>query len=128
MVDYCSHLSDVVRSRPTKFRVLDVRLSLSVALSTIQMTVRFGTIQRTPWRWSGASHLSFFYTNLSREDLRLDGFLNYTYAAQALYIYKHPCLLRDSNPGPTAQQSASLTTILDGRPVEYCKYLSTILF
>ncbi|GFV35443.1 hypothetical protein TNCV_3204751 [Trichonephila clavipes] len=27
----------------------------------------------------------------------------------------HPCLLRDSNPGPTAQQSASLTTLSDGR-------------
>ncbi|GFW64064.1 hypothetical protein TNCV_707691 [Trichonephila clavipes] len=34
---------------------------------------------------------------------------------EALYIYKHPCLIWDSNPGPTAQQSASLTTIPDGR-------------
>ncbi|GFW09870.1 hypothetical protein TNCV_4251991 [Trichonephila clavipes] len=25
-------------------------------------------------------------------------------AAKALYIYKHPCLLRDSNPVPTASQ------------------------
>ncbi|GFV96107.1 hypothetical protein TNCV_1870681 [Trichonephila clavipes] len=25
------------------------------------------------------------------------------HAAKALYIYKHPCLLRYSNPGPTAQ-------------------------
>ncbi|GFY16593.1 uncharacterized protein TNCV_2787201 [Trichonephila clavipes] len=51
----------------------------------------------------------------SREDLRLDGYLKYPYAVKTLYIYKHPCLLRDSNPTPTAQQSASLTTILDGR-------------
>ncbi|GFV56754.1 hypothetical protein TNCV_2539561 [Trichonephila clavipes] len=29
-------------------------------------------------------------------------------------MYKHPCLLRDLNPGPTEQQSASLTTIPDG--------------
>ncbi|GFW69435.1 uncharacterized protein TNCV_487841 [Trichonephila clavipes] len=40
----------------------------------------------------------------SREDLRLDGHLEYPHATQALYIYKHPCLLRDSNPVPTAQQ------------------------
>ncbi|GFU93383.1 hypothetical protein TNCV_1861131 [Trichonephila clavipes] len=35
-------------------------------------------------------------------------------AMKALYIYKQICLTRDSNPVPTAQQSASLTTILDG--------------
>ncbi|GFW89454.1 uncharacterized protein TNCV_3967441 [Trichonephila clavipes] len=50
----------------------------------------------------------------SREDLRLDGYLKYPHAAKALYIYKHPCLLRDLNTGPTAKQSASLTTIPDG--------------
>ncbi|GFS84790.1 hypothetical protein TNCV_2956861 [Trichonephila clavipes] len=32
-----------------------------------------------------------------------------------IYINKHPCLLRESNLGPTAQQSESLTTIPDGR-------------
>ncbi|GFS65928.1 hypothetical protein TNCV_2509791 [Trichonephila clavipes] len=40
-------------------------------------------------------------------------------AEKALYICKHPCLLRDSNPGPTVQQSASLTTIPDGRLIVY---------
>ncbi|GFW37521.1 hypothetical protein TNCV_861281 [Trichonephila clavipes] len=51
----------------------------------------------------------------SQEDLRLDGYLEYPHATQALYIYKHPCP-PDSIPGPTAQhQSSSLTTILDGR-------------
>ncbi|GFT74049.1 uncharacterized protein TNCV_3707831 [Trichonephila clavipes] len=45
------------------------------------------------------------------KDLPLDGYLKYPYAAKALYIYKHPCLLRDSNPAPTAPQSASLTAI-----------------
>ncbi|GFT83591.1 uncharacterized protein TNCV_4866461 [Trichonephila clavipes] len=40
----------------------------------------------------------------TREDLWLDGYLEYPHAAKALYIYKHPCLLRDSNPVPTAQQ------------------------
>ncbi|GFW46263.1 uncharacterized protein TNCV_2813581 [Trichonephila clavipes] len=53
-------------------------------------------------------------SSTSREDLRFDGYLEYPHAAKALYIYKHPCLLRDSNPGPTAQQSVSLTTIPDG--------------
>ncbi|GFV85955.1 uncharacterized protein TNCV_203351 [Trichonephila clavipes] len=38
----------------------------------------------------------------SREDLWLDGYLEYLFAAKVLYIYKHPCLLRDSNTGPTA--------------------------
>ncbi|GFU82529.1 uncharacterized protein TNCV_3629951 [Trichonephila clavipes] len=39
----------------------------------------------------------------SREDLRLDGYLEYSHAAKALFINKHPCLLRDSNPGPMTQ-------------------------
>ncbi|GFU74837.1 uncharacterized protein TNCV_503711 [Trichonephila clavipes] len=51
----------------------------------------------------------------SREDLRIDGYLKYPRAAKALYIYKHPYLPRDSNPGPTAHQSSSLTTTPDGR-------------
>ncbi|GFX34471.1 uncharacterized protein TNCV_3657091 [Trichonephila clavipes] len=49
-----------------------------------------------------------------RKDLRLDDYLEYPPVAKALYIYKHPCLLRDSKSNPTAQQSASLTTIPDG--------------
>ncbi|GFW23535.1 uncharacterized protein TNCV_3806321 [Trichonephila clavipes] len=98
---------------------LSMHLSPAVALSTIQVTVRFGSIPpqfrgRTLWGWSEASHLPSLPPT-SREDLRLDGYLKYPHAAQALYIYKHPCLLRNSNPDPTAQQSASLTTIPDGR-------------
>ncbi|GFX99859.1 uncharacterized protein TNCV_258961 [Trichonephila clavipes] len=50
----------------------------------------------------------------SRENLRLDCYLEYPPATKALYIYKYPCLLRDSNPGPSAQQSTSRTTIPDG--------------
>ncbi|GFX87920.1 uncharacterized protein TNCV_4373851 [Trichonephila clavipes] len=38
----------------------------------------------------------------SRQDLRLDGYLEYPHAAKARHIYKHPCLFRDSNPDPTA--------------------------
>ncbi|GFW58885.1 uncharacterized protein TNCV_4047231 [Trichonephila clavipes] len=48
---------------------------------------------------------SFPLPPTTREDLRLDGYLD------ALYIYKHSCLLLDSNPVPTARQSASLTNI-----------------
>ncbi|GFV73410.1 uncharacterized protein TNCV_3389261 [Trichonephila clavipes] len=51
----------------------------------------------------------------SGEDLRLDGYLEYPHTAQALCIYKHACLLWDSNPVPTAPQSASLTTIPVGQ-------------
>ncbi|GFV04218.1 uncharacterized protein TNCV_918391 [Trichonephila clavipes] len=51
----------------------------------------------------------------SREDLGLDGYLKYPHAAKALYVYKHLCLLRDSNLGLTEHQSASLTTIPYGR-------------
>ncbi|GFX06771.1 uncharacterized protein TNCV_3113591 [Trichonephila clavipes] len=50
----------------------------------------------------------------SREDLQLDGYLEYPNAAKELYIYKHLCLLRDSNPGPMAQHTALLTTVPDG--------------
>ncbi|GFV69102.1 uncharacterized protein TNCV_2929311 [Trichonephila clavipes] len=50
----------------------------------------------------------------SQEDLRLDDYLEYLYAAKALYIYKDLGLLQDSNPGPTAKQTVSLTTIPNG--------------
>ncbi|GFS53993.1 uncharacterized protein TNCV_3762061 [Trichonephila clavipes] len=54
----------------------------------------------------------------TREDLWLDGYLEYPHATKALHIYKHPCLLRDSNPVPTAPQSASLTTLSIGRLIK----------
>ncbi|GFT43476.1 uncharacterized protein TNCV_815211 [Trichonephila clavipes] len=51
----------------------------------------------------------------SQEDLRLDGYLECPYSVNALYVYKHLCILWDSKPGSTTQQSASLTIIPDGR-------------
>ncbi|GFU87975.1 hypothetical protein TNCV_1335441 [Trichonephila clavipes] len=50
---------------------LDVRLSLAVALGTIQVTVRFSSVPpqfrgRIPWGWSKASHLSSPSTSLTR--------------------------------------------------------------
>ncbi|GFX90023.1 uncharacterized protein TNCV_887211 [Trichonephila clavipes] len=58
------------------------------------------------------------------EDLSLNGYLEYPDAAKALFIYKHPYLLWDSNPDPTVQQSASLTTIPDGFPCSICEEVS----
>ncbi|GFT55536.1 hypothetical protein TNCV_3320511 [Trichonephila clavipes] len=49
----------------------------------------------------------------SGENLRLAGYLEYSHATKALYIDKHPCLLRDSNLGPTELQLAQLTTTPD---------------
>ncbi|GFW52610.1 hypothetical protein TNCV_2391901 [Trichonephila clavipes] len=45
-----------------------------------------------------------------QEDLRFKGYLEFFHAALAFFVYKHPCFLREANPGPTAQRSAALTT------------------
>ncbi|GFW85723.1 hypothetical protein TNCV_853721 [Trichonephila clavipes] len=63
----------------------------------------------------GGSRASHPMPPTLREDLQLDGCLEYLPAAKALYIYKHPCLLRDSNPGLTAQQPASQTSTSHGQ-------------
>ncbi|GFX17171.1 hypothetical protein TNCV_2856941 [Trichonephila clavipes] len=94
------------------------RRSLAVALSTLQVTVRFGSVPpqfrgRILWGWSEAFQFSFPSTNLTR-GLVARRLFTESHAAKALYIYKHPCLLRDSNPDPMALQSASLTIIPDG--------------
>ncbi|GFU80604.1 uncharacterized protein TNCV_534781 [Trichonephila clavipes] len=85
----------------------------------MQVTLRFGSVSSqfrgtTPWEWSKAP-TSLPLLPTSREDLRLDGYLEYPHVAKALHTYNHPCLLRDSNPGSTAQLSATLTTIPDVR-------------
>ncbi|GFU57860.1 hypothetical protein TNCV_260381 [Trichonephila clavipes] len=41
----------------------------------------------------------------SRDDMRLDGYLESPSVTKALHIYKLPCLFLDSNLGFTAQQS-----------------------
>ncbi|GFV48687.1 uncharacterized protein TNCV_293001 [Trichonephila clavipes] len=92
-------------------------MSLAVALSTMQLTVRFDSVPRQVkgrTLWGGQRPpTSLPFPPTSREDLGLDGYLEYLHIAKALYIYKHPCLHRDSNPVPTAQQSASLTNLTD---------------
>ncbi|GFY17571.1 uncharacterized protein TNCV_3519261 [Trichonephila clavipes] len=65
---------------------------------------------------SGSYKLSSSSTILTRT-LVARWIFRVPHSPKALYIKKHPCLLRDSNPGPTAQQSASLTTIPDGRHI-----------
>ncbi|GFY24802.1 uncharacterized protein TNCV_2689931 [Trichonephila clavipes] len=85
----------------------------------MQMTLQFCSIPpqfggKTPW--GDQRHLtSLPLTPTSREDLRLDGYLEYPHAEKALYIYKHPCFLRDWDQGPAVPQSASLTTLPDER-------------
>ncbi|GFU37739.1 hypothetical protein TNCV_1466091 [Trichonephila clavipes] len=85
----------------------------------MQVTERFCSVPpqfraRKPWGWSGSSHLSSPSTNHTR-GLVARRLFRVPPAAKALYIYKHPCLLQDSNPVPTAPQSASLTTTPVGR-------------
>ncbi|GFT07930.1 hypothetical protein TNCV_873601 [Trichonephila clavipes] len=84
--------------------LLYVLLSLALALSTVQVTIRFSSV---PPQFRGRTLLGGSPTSLplpptSREDLKLDGYLEYPPAAKALYIYKYPYLPRDLNQGPTA--------------------------
>ncbi|GFV11308.1 hypothetical protein TNCV_3723971 [Trichonephila clavipes] len=97
---------------------LDVRLSLAVALNIIQVTVRF--FISVPPQFSNRRNFKglpplFPSTNLTRGlNTRLNNYLESPLAAKALCIYKLPRLLWDSNADPTAQQSASPTTIREG--------------
>ncbi|GFT53567.1 hypothetical protein TNCV_3325141 [Trichonephila clavipes] len=88
-----------------------LRMSLSVALSTIQVTERFSPfsiliLRKENLGWSGTylPPLFSFDQHHERASARIC-----PYASKTLYIYKHSCLLRNSNPGPATQQSASLT-------------------
>ncbi|GFV21721.1 hypothetical protein TNCV_164521 [Trichonephila clavipes] len=86
--------------------LLDVRLSLAIALSTIQVTVRFNSVppkhlEREHPRGQDLPPL-FPFQHLTRR-LATQRVFRVPHAAKALQIYKHPCLLRDSNAGPTAQ-------------------------
>ncbi|GFU67594.1 uncharacterized protein TNCV_1643431 [Trichonephila clavipes] len=46
-----------------------------------------------------AHRTSLPFPQTSREDMRLDGYLDHPHAVKTLYIYKQSCLLRDLNPG-----------------------------
>ncbi|GFV90415.1 hypothetical protein TNCV_49901 [Trichonephila clavipes] len=75
---------------------------VALALSTIQVTVRFGSVHpNLDGEHSGGGQrppTSLPLPPTTREDLQLDGYLEYPHAVKALYIYKQPYLLRDSNP------------------------------
>ncbi|GFW99599.1 uncharacterized protein TNCV_3418321 [Trichonephila clavipes] len=71
-------------------------------------TLCFGStpVSRAPWIGQRPTN--------STTGLRLDGYLEYPHAAKALYIYRYPCHLLNSNTGPNTPQSASQTTVLNG--------------
>ncbi|GFX99781.1 hypothetical protein TNCV_258201 [Trichonephila clavipes] len=48
----------------------------------------------------------------SREDMLLDGYLEYPHVARALFKHLQTCLHRDSNQSPTVQQSISFKSRL----------------
>ncbi|GFU95132.1 uncharacterized protein TNCV_4139161 [Trichonephila clavipes] len=77
--------------------------------------INHGVQGETQGRYHMSLALELSIPPTTGEDMRLDGYLEYPHAAKALYTYKHLCLLRNSNPVPTAAQSASLTTIPVGR-------------
>ncbi|GFU94132.1 transposable element Tcb2 transposase [Trichonephila clavipes] len=58
-------------------------------------------VVQTPWGGQGPP-TSVPDPLTSREDLRPDACLEYSHAEKALYICKHPCLLRDSKTCPVA--------------------------
>ncbi|GFS56002.1 hypothetical protein TNCV_2564481 [Trichonephila clavipes] len=108
----CLTLSDRGPRNSSRPRTKTLRLSLALVLSTMQVTVRFCSVSsqfrgRKTWGCTGASHLSSPSTNLTRGLAARDCYLEYPHATKALYIYKHPCLLRDSNPVPTALSVAN---------------------
>ncbi|GFV46669.1 hypothetical protein TNCV_3544851 [Trichonephila clavipes] len=70
------------------------RLSLAVDLSNIQVTVRFSSVSpqfrgKTLRGGGQGPPSSLPLPSTSREDLRVDGYLEYPHAAKALYICKH---------------------------------------
>ncbi|GFT40003.1 uncharacterized protein TNCV_12431 [Trichonephila clavipes] len=113
---------DCVRSRSTNSSwqgarctpVVGRSLEHHIGDSTILAQFHLNLVREHPDGWGQGPPTSSLPLT-SREDLRLDGYLEYPHDAKALYFCKHPCFLRDSNPGPTAQQSKLLSTIPDGR-------------
>ncbi|GFW64069.1 uncharacterized protein TNCV_707741 [Trichonephila clavipes] len=102
-----AHLIDGnIRSRPRSSSWQGASLTPVVNCSfehhTGDSTIWLGSaliLRENTWGWSGDSQLSTPSTNFTR-DLWFDGYLEYPHAEKALYIHKHPCLLRDSNPVP----------------------------
>ncbi|GFT90924.1 hypothetical protein TNCV_1066041 [Trichonephila clavipes] len=112
---------------------LVVRLSLAVAVNTLHVTARFGSAPPNfetehPVVDIGLS-TSLPLPPTSREDLRLDDYLEYPHAVKALYIYKQPCplLIRtkhvmSSSPVPlkTRRVGVRCTLNLSRAPISSC--------
>ncbi|GFW75710.1 hypothetical protein TNCV_4428931 [Trichonephila clavipes] len=81
-----------------RWKGLDTRQLFAVVLSTIQMTVRLGSVSP---EHPGGGQGSPIYLPLPPI---FDGYLEYPHAVKVLCIYKHPYLLRDLNPVLTSQQ------------------------
>ncbi|GFY25424.1 uncharacterized protein TNCV_2485441 [Trichonephila clavipes] len=104
--------------RNSSWQEAKLHLSLSAALSTIQMAVQFGCV---PPQFRGRIHpgggqrpaASLSFPPSSREDICLDECLECSRAAKALYIYKHSCIFRDLDLDPTTQQPVPLATTAD---------------
>ncbi|GFW01034.1 uncharacterized protein LOC103524116 [Trichonephila clavipes] len=106
-----------------RLRARILRLLLALALSTMQVTRRFCLVPlqfrgRKPWGGQGPP-TSLPLPPTTREDLRLDGYLEYSHASKTWSTlnshekqtsHKHPCLLRDSKPIPTANHYTGWAT------------------
>ncbi|GFX22021.1 hypothetical protein TNCV_2429271 [Trichonephila clavipes] len=102
-----SPVEECQTTRFSKKSVPKYQISVSttaVALRTKQMTLRLGSVHPN---FEGAlpggdqgSQTSLPPPPISRVNLRLDGYLEYTDAAKTLYIYKHPCLPPGFEPRP----------------------------
>ncbi|GFU88132.1 hypothetical protein TNCV_1337011 [Trichonephila clavipes] len=82
---------------------MEKRLSLAVTLSIIQVTEGFNPFFHPNFEGGHPQNWPHAFLSLpptSREHLRHDGYLECLPATKELYIYKHLCLLRDSNPDP----------------------------
>ncbi|GFT93076.1 hypothetical protein TNCV_4400671 [Trichonephila clavipes] len=85
------------------------RLSVVVALSIIQMTIRFGSFLPQFWNPEGGEGSPTSLPPISHDDLRLDRVSPCREGTIHLQTsMPSPGIV---NPDPTAQQSASLTTI-----------------
>ncbi|GFX87266.1 hypothetical protein TNCV_3819961 [Trichonephila clavipes] len=108
------------------------RLSLAVALSTMQVTVRFGSVSpqfggRTLWRGQRPP-TSLLLPPTSPEDLRFDGYLEVPPCREGTIHLQISMSSPGFIPSAYAQQSASLTAIPNERQVDLLISIKDKLF
>ncbi|GFV39488.1 WD repeat-containing protein 63 [Trichonephila clavipes] len=96
-------------------------LSLVVALSTIQVTEQFSSISpqfrgKTPWGWSGTSHLSSPSTNLMRR-LAARRLFKVPHAAKALLLFQTSMSSPGFEPSPYGTAMSTEETAMDSGSV-----------